>query len=272
MISDVRGAHWKNALHCIRRHSTSKFHIASMDSWRTYTGKTPIDCMIDEHRRLTVSRREEEIEDNRQIMFRLLEIIKFLAKQNLAFRGHDESKDSLNRGNFLELVHHQAKFDKLLRNHLETAGANCTYLSPYIQNELILSLANNIVYKICQEVKDAKYFAILLDEASDTSRQEQVSFILRYVNTVGQIEKRFIGVVAVKQTDSFTLTLAVEDMFEKYGLCFQNLRRQGYDGAANMSGQYSCVQSRIAAKYSKALYVHCLCTCAKFSYRSNLHK
>ena len=95
-----------------------------------------------------------------------------------------------------------------------------------------------------------------MDEASDTSRHEQVSFILRYVNTVGQIEERFIGVVAVKQTDSFTLTLAVEDMFEKCGLCFQNLRGQGYDGATNMNGQYSGVQSRIAAKNSKALYVH----------------
>ena len=28
----------------------------------------------------------------------------FLAKQNIVFRGHDESKGSLNKGNFLELL------------------------------------------------------------------------------------------------------------------------------------------------------------------------
>ena len=103
MISGMRGAHWKNALHCIRRHSTSKFHIASMDSWKTYTGKTPIDCMIDEHRRLTVSRREKEIENNRQILFRLLEIIKFLAKQNLHFEDMMNQKIPLTEAIFRNL-------------------------------------------------------------------------------------------------------------------------------------------------------------------------
>ena len=158
----------------------------------------------------------------------------------------------------MELVHYQAKHDVLLEEHLKTARGNCTYLSPDIQNELITCLANSIVKKICQEVKEAfKYFTILLDETSDMSRQEQVSFILRYVNTVGKIEERFIGVVTVSETDGSTLVKAVEDMFDKHGLALENLRGQGYDGAANMSGQYSGVQSRLAATNPKALYVHC---------------
>lgn len=33
---------------------------------------------------------------------------------------------------------------------------------------------------------------------------------------------------------------------------------QGYDGAANMSGQFKGVKSIIQAKYPKALYVHCV--------------
>ena len=37
----------------------------------------------------------------------------------------------------------------------------------------------------------------------------------------------------------------------------ENIRGQGYDGVTNMNGQYSGVQSRIAAKNSSAVYAHC---------------
>jgi Domain of unknown function (DUF4371) len=33
-----------------------------------------------------------------------LDCIRFLLRQGLAFRAHDESKDSKNQGNFLELM------------------------------------------------------------------------------------------------------------------------------------------------------------------------
>ena len=117
-------------------------------------------------------------------------------------------------------------------------------------------LADDVIERICEEVKDAKYFALLLEEASDVSKHEQVSFILSY-NTSGKIQERFIGVVQVDKTESSTLIKTVEGMFDKYGLYLQNLRGQCYDGAANMSGQYSGLQSRISAKNPKALYVHC---------------
>ena len=58
MVTGVRGANWKNALQRIRKHNTSHFHIASMDSWKSYLEQTPVDCMMDEQQRLTVSRRQ----------------------------------------------------------------------------------------------------------------------------------------------------------------------------------------------------------------------
>ena len=46
-------------------------------------------------------------------------------------------------------------------------------------------------------------------------------------------------------------------MLHKHDLQLENIRGQGYDGAASMSGQYSGLQSRIAAENEKAIYVHC---------------
>ena len=53
----------------------------------------------------------------KEILTRILDIIRFLAKQKLAFRGHRESvhhediNSPKNKGNFLELVDLLAKYD-----------------------------------------------------------------------------------------------------------------------------------------------------------------
>ena len=219
--------------------------------------QTPIDCVLSEQRKNDLSRRQQEIEFNRSIVYRILEIIIFLAQHNLSFRGHQESESAQNRGNFLGLVTHQAKHDPVLKEHLEKSKKNCQYLSPDIQNEFISLLADAVIDKIIVRAKEAKYFTLLLDETSDISRQERVSFILRYVNGTGTIEEHFIGVTAVKQTDHETLVLAIKEVFEKYGLSLHNLCGQGYDGAANMSSPYSGVQAMIRKENNKAIYMHC---------------
>ena len=257
MVSGVRGSNWKNAIRAIRKHTSTYFHINNMKSWKCYIKQTPVDCMLSEQRQAELSRRQHEIEFNREVVHRLLDIIIFLAQNNLPFRGHRESESARNRGKFLGLVELQARRDPVLKEHLEKSKQNCHYLSPDIQNEFISLLADGVIDKIIVQVKEAQLFTLLLDETSDISRDEQVSFILRYVNGTGKIEESFIGVVAVRQTDHDTLVSAIKEIFEKHGLSLQNLRGQGYDGAANMSGHYSGVQAMIRKENSKAIYMHC---------------
>ena len=65
-----------------------------------------------------------------------------------------KSASSLNRGNFLELVHHQAKYDPILQQHLQKAGKN---LSPDTQNQLICTMADKVMETIVVDVKEAKF-------------------------------------------------------------------------------------------------------------------
>ena len=65
----------------------------------------------------------------------------FLAKQNLALRGHRDGISvedaSENKGNFLKLVKLIAKFYPMLREHLVKVQIDkfaTSYLSPKIQN------------------------------------------------------------------------------------------------------------------------------------------
>ena len=47
-----------------------------------------------------IQRHNEEVRQNREILKTVTEAVLYLSKQELAFRGHDESEDSLNKGNY----------------------------------------------------------------------------------------------------------------------------------------------------------------------------
>ena len=150
------------------------------------------------------------------------------------------------------MVHHQAKYDPILQQHLQKSGRNATYLSPDVQNQLMCAMADKVIENILIEVKEAKFFSILVDETPDL---EQVTFILLYVDSQCAVQERFIGLLQVAKTDSESLQQSVNEMLLKHDLQLENMRGQGYDGAAAMSGQYSGLQSRIMPENEKAIII-----------------
>lgn len=67
--------------------------------------------------------RKKEIENNRNILFRLIEIIKLIGKRGLSYRGqkceaaYTLNDSNLDHGNFLEMVLLVSKFDPKLKGH-----------------------------------------------------------------------------------------------------------------------------------------------------------
>jgi hypothetical protein len=53
--------------------------------------------------------------------WKITEILLFLARQGLALRGHDESADSTNRGNFLQLCELFGKYYVKLAKKLQSS-------------------------------------------------------------------------------------------------------------------------------------------------------
>jgi hypothetical protein len=80
-------------------------------------------------------------EDLRLYKIRLtysIRCLKYLLHQGLAFRGHDESKESSNRGNFIELLKFLAtNSEEVNKVVLNNAPGNCTLTSPMIQAQII---------------------------------------------------------------------------------------------------------------------------------------
>lgn len=111
------------------------------------------------------------------------------------------------------------------------------------------------------EVKAAKFYSILADEVMDKVNWEQLSIVLRFVDSTSCIREEFMTFVPCVDITGKTIADNILQKLEEWGLDLQDLRRQGYDGAVNMSGKFQGVQARIKELNSKALYVHCASHC-----------
>ncbi|XP_050258909.1 uncharacterized protein LOC126703892 [Quercus robur] len=108
-----------------------------------------------------------------------------------------------------------------------------------------------------REIGDAK-FCILVDEARDESKREQMTIILRFVDKNCFIKERFFHVVHVRDTTMLTLKNEICAVLSRYNLHIENIRGQGYDGASNMRGEWNGLQVLFLKERPYAYYVHCM--------------
>ena len=93
-----------------------------------------IDVQLNDAAEAMHSRKEKEREENRSIVQVIFDVVRHLAKQNSAFRGHDESADSTNQGNFLEELEFLTKYHEPLRWWMVEHLQNLSYFCPGTQN------------------------------------------------------------------------------------------------------------------------------------------
>ncbi|CAL2240197.1 unnamed protein product [Prunus armeniaca] len=83
-----------------------------------------------------------------------LKCTRYLLRQGLSFRGHDESAQSSNRGNYLELLQFLADHDEKVKAVvLENAPGNLKLIAPSIQKDLVNSCAKETIGLILSDVK-----------------------------------------------------------------------------------------------------------------------
>lgn len=88
-----------------------------------------------------------------------------------------------NYGNFRALVRLKIRSgDDLLRDHLETALGNATYVSPQIQNEILVASSTLVQQTIVSQVNSAKCFSLLADETMDISGKKCYYYCLYFIS------------------------------------------------------------------------------------------
>lgn len=244
----------KNLPRSLNKHEKSTTHIQSQISLKTF-GTSRIDLALNEQRRLNISIHNAKVKENREILKDLINATCFLAKQELAFRGNDESASSSNRGNYVELLHAFAEKDEKLARHLETSTV-FSGLSNRIQNDLIEAVGDVIRNDIKEDINAAPFVAVEVDETTDVTNKAQVSVILRYV-AKSEVREAFLGFDDVSD-DRRAPAIAdyVLGVLGKYN-CVEKLVAQTYDGASVMASALNGVQAKIKEKVPEAMFTHC---------------
>jgi hypothetical protein len=86
----------------------------------------------------------------------LIIVVCVLEKLGLAFRGHDESETSVNRGSYVEMLKLLGNYDADLKFLVENLGV-FRGLSPEIQNYIIASVSECMVGEIKREVSETAF-------------------------------------------------------------------------------------------------------------------
>jgi len=138
--------------------------------------------------------RKNQVENNRLVLTRIIEIVKLIAKRGLSYRGqkfeaaYTLSDSSLDHGNFLEMVLLVGKFDPVLNGHLDKVikksttihnsgtkhgGGLITFLSKTTVNYIVEALSQIIKYIISKEVEKAGMYSVQLDTTQDITVVDQ---------------------------------------------------------------------------------------------------
>ncbi|XP_029348089.1 zinc finger MYM-type protein 5-like, partial [Acyrthosiphon pisum] len=115
----------------IIKHEKSKDHRVAENEYLILKSRISKDITIQQN---LMKVQKSQIEFNRSVLKRLIDLSLFLSTNGLPFRGHREdiNQDTQSIGLFIEIVKLVSKYDAVLAKHLAESNRNETYLSPKI--------------------------------------------------------------------------------------------------------------------------------------------
>ena len=243
----------------VNRHQGTQNHMANHTAYKLLEN-VDVACALDQARQREVARHNHDASRYSKMLKHHIDVAVFLSAQGLAFRGHDETKCSSNRGNFLELLELLGNYSNDLRSFLD--HDHVTYTSHEPQNELIECIYNEVRQEIQKRVENSKFIAVMMDDTSDSSNVEQSAVSVRLVHD-GVVEEHLLGLIdASGDTSADRLTAILLETLDSYNVKPETsdakVVGQSYDGAPSMSGELNGVQKQIQDHFPSAYYNHCV--------------
>ena len=124
--------------------------------------------MCSRARREEIERNNDEVKQSSGMLRILSEAVLYLSRQELPFRGYDESSSSLNRGNYREPSGSFAIFDTVFERRLQDKVAESergsagvfTGVSGNTQNDLIECIDSLIQDQINEEIQLCTFLSV----------------------------------------------------------------------------------------------------------------
>ena len=196
----------------------------------------------------------------REVLKRVISVIKFLAERGLPFRGDNEILGSPHNGNFLGLLELLSEYDEFLKAHLLKYGnqgkGNVSYISSTIYEELIKIMSQRVLDVIISNIKKSKYYGISVDSTTDISHADQLCLTFRYMEDNKPVE-RFLKFFKNEGHAAEDHYKAMISFLEEHDISIKDCRGQSYDNASVMSGKYNGLQALIRRANYLALWIPC---------------
>ncbi|CAL9706391.1 unnamed protein product [Knipowitschia caucasica] len=234
---------WSKAIERFKCHEKSTLHRAAITVGGAVKAKVNITSALS-------AAKQKQMVDARKALIAVLSSIQYLLCQGLAIRGKTDD-DS----NIMQLLNLRAQDNPELRSWL--AQKESKWLSHEILNEMIEIMSHGVLRTLLKEVKDADFFAVMLDETADITVKEHVSICLRFVTDELQPEEIFVGFYETASTTAEALFQLLQDALIRFSLPLNKCRGQCYDGASNVSGIRNGLQARVQTIEPRAQYTHC---------------
>ncbi|XP_070664640.1 uncharacterized protein [Malus domestica] len=225
------------------RHFSSVHYIRKLPNRETQDRKWLVlqKCKaIDESVQQQISKEKEHW---RQVLWRIIAVVKRLAKVTLPFRGDNEMLYEENNGNFLNVIETIVEFDPTMQEHIQRIDTHEThyhYLGHKIQNELIQLLASEVKSEIIARIREAKYFSMIIDCTPDASHEYQMFLIIWCVDvtkTPIKFEEFFLEFLNVHDSIGRALFDVLLGALNTLKLDVDDIREQVYDNGSNMKGK-----------------------------------
>lgn len=134
---------------------------------------------------------------------------------------------------------------------------NLNYRSPEIQNEIVSSAAYCAQIAIANKIKEAPFFAVMVDGTRDRNGEEILFIVFRYIMG-STCEESLLALININELNVKSIANAIFSTIDKFGLDNQKFLIQCYDGASVMSGKKGGVHKIIEDHFQRKMpFVHC---------------
>lgn len=211
---------WQHTKERLREHENSFIHRKAIcDFSNRSIDIKRIDCQL-------VLQYKKDVQYWRDVLKRTVAAVQFLAQRGLAIFGENEIIGNGHNGNFLGIMELIAKFDIFLKEHLNNYGnvgsGKTNYISSYTVREIIILMGDKVLKHIIEEIKNSKYFGMIVDSTPDITHIDQLAIVLRYVNCDGQPVERFVKFQDIYGHTAEYLTITIVEIIKNFGIDIKN--------------------------------------------------
>ena len=159
----------------------------------------PINVILNNH----IS---NQVLENRKKLIPIIETVLLCARQNISLRGHRDNGKHLD-----DETNNPDNFQELLKFKIDSGDE--VFEIPFWELFKIGKLSienhpernNHVGWKSypkenSDETKNARFFSMIADEASDTSNTEQMALVIRFVDQNSEIREEFMEFFACDST------------------------------------------------------------------------